>query len=59
MPSIFGRATGSHRPVFFHLLAFVLFTLTGVQMGLNLWYYAGIAVTGAALFLPAPDCQSP
>ncbi len=50
MPSIFGRTASFRIAVFFHLLAFVLFTLTGVQMGLNLWYYAGIAVTGAALF---------
>ena len=46
MPSIFGRTASFRIAVFFHLLAFVLFILTGVQMGLNLWYYAGIAVTG-------------
>jgi len=50
MPAIFGRRNGFRIAVFFHVLAFVLFTLTGLQQGLNLWYYAGLAVTGAALF---------
>ena len=50
MPSIFGRAASFRIAVVFHLLAFGLFTLTGVQMGLNFWYYAGIVITGAALF---------
>jgi 4-hydroxybenzoate polyprenyltransferase len=50
MPAIFGRRNGFRIAVFFHVLAFVLFTLTGLYQGLNLWYYAGLAVTGAALF---------
>lgn len=50
MPAIFGRRNGFRIAVFFHVLAFVFFTLTGLHQGLNLWYYAGLAVTGAALF---------
>jgi len=50
MPAIFGRRNGFRIAVFFHVLAFVLFTLTGLHQGLTLWYYAGLAVTGAALF---------
>lgn len=50
MPAIFGSSSSFRIAVVFHLLAFGLFTLTGLQMGLNFWYYAGIAVTGAALF---------
>jgi 4-hydroxybenzoate polyprenyltransferase len=50
MPAAFGRKTGFRIAVAFHGLAFFLFTLTGLRMGLNLWYYAGILVTGCALF---------
>lgn len=50
MPAMFGRQNGFRIAVAFHVLAFALFTLTGVLMGLNLWYYAGIVVTGCALF---------
>ena len=50
MPALFGRRNGFRVAVTFHVLAFLLFTLTGVQMGLNLWFYAGILVTGCALF---------
>jgi 4-hydroxybenzoate polyprenyltransferase len=50
MPAIFGRRNGFRIAVGFHVLAFALFTLTGRQMGLNFWYYAGIVLTGAALF---------
>ncbi|WP_028319424.1 UbiA-like polyprenyltransferase [Desulfobulbus elongatus] len=50
MPAIFGRRNGFRIAVAFHVLAFALFTLTGMQMGLNYWYYGGIAVTGFALF---------
>jgi len=50
MPAIFGRRNGFRVAVGFHVLAFGLFTLTGMQMGLNRWYYVGIAMTGAALF---------
>ncbi len=50
MPAVFGRRNGFRIAVVFHLLAFLLFVLTGLQMGLNLWFYAGIAITGGALF---------
>lgn len=36
--------------VIFHGVAFILFTPTGILMHLNGWYYAGIIITGAALF---------
>jgi 4-hydroxybenzoate polyprenyltransferase len=50
MPAIFGRQNGFRVAVAFHVIAFVLFILTGMQMVLNLWYFIGIAVTGGALF---------
>lgn len=50
MPAIFGRRNGFRIAVAFHVVAFCLFTLTGIQTGLNLWYYAGIGITGMALF---------
>ena len=50
MPAILGRENSFRLAVIFHGIAFILFTLTGMLMGLNAWYYAGIVVTGAALF---------
>ena len=50
MPAIFGRRNGFRVAVAFHAAAFALFILTGVQTGLNFWYYGGIAVTAIALF---------
>jgi 4-hydroxybenzoate polyprenyltransferase len=50
MPAIFGRQNGFRVAVAFHVIAFVLFILTGMQMVLNFWYFLGIAVTGGALF---------
>ncbi|MCL2790346.1 MAG: putative 4-hydroxybenzoate polyprenyltransferase [Desulfobulbus sp.] len=50
MPAIFGRRNGFRIAVIFHALAYALFILTGLQTGLNYWYYCGIAVTGVALF---------
>ena len=50
MPAAFGRAASFRLAVTFHILAFGLFILTGILMGLNGWYYAGIAVTDGALF---------
>jgi len=50
MPAIFGRRNGFRVAVAFHAAAFALFILTGVQTGLNSWYYGGIAVTAIALF---------
>ena len=50
LPSRFGRRRAFGLAVFFHVLAFILFAATGVFCGLNLFYYAGIIITGAALF---------
>nr|WP_321467969.1 UbiA-like polyprenyltransferase [uncultured Desulfobulbus sp.] len=50
MPAILGRKNSFRIAVFFHALAFVLFTFTGVLMQLNVWYYLGIGITAAALF---------
>jgi 4-hydroxybenzoate polyprenyltransferase len=49
MPSIFGRKNSFRIAVLFHLLAFVLFVLTGLITHLNFWYYLGSGVTGGAL----------
>jgi 4-hydroxybenzoate polyprenyltransferase len=50
LPSRFGRKNAFRMAVFFHVLAFLLFTATGIQTGLNFWYYIGLALTAAALF---------
>ncbi len=50
MPSIFGRENSFKIAVVFHMIAFILFTLTGIVSDLNVFYYIGITVTGAALF---------
>jgi 4-hydroxybenzoate polyprenyltransferase len=50
MPASFGRKNAFRMAVLFHLLAFVLFTLTGIFHGLNFIYFIGIALTGSALF---------
>jgi len=50
MPVFLGRKKTFGLAVTFHLLAFLFFTLTGWQQGLNFVYYIGIVLTGAALF---------
>ncbi len=50
LPSRLGRRNAFRLAVFFHLLAFVLFTVTGIQTGLNHFYYIGLALTAGALF---------
>lgn len=50
MPAILGRKRSFQLAVAFHVLAFVFFTLTGIVSGLNIFYFAGIALTGTALF---------
>ncbi len=50
MPASFGRHKAFRLAVFFHVLAFMLFTLTGYLQGLNFIYYIGIVLTGGALF---------
>ncbi len=49
MPAIFGRHNSFRIAGIFHALAFVLFTLAGILMHLNWWYFLGVAVTAAAL----------
>ena len=50
LPSRFGREKAFRMAVAFHLLAFGLFIMAGIQAGLHLLYYTGVAVTAAALF---------
>jgi 4-hydroxybenzoate polyprenyltransferase len=50
MPAALGRSSAFRLAVFFHVLAFALFTLTGYLQELNVVYYFGILLTGAALF---------
>jgi len=50
LPSRFGRRNAFRLAVFFHLIAFVLFTATGIWAGLNYFFYGGILLTGCALF---------
>ena len=50
LPSRLGRKNAFRLAVFFHLLAFVLFTATGIQSGLNHFYYIGLTLTAGALF---------
>jgi 4-hydroxybenzoate polyprenyltransferase len=50
MPAILGRKNAFRLAILFHLLAFLLFALTGWLQSLNVVYYLGIVLTGAALF---------
>jgi 4-hydroxybenzoate polyprenyltransferase len=50
LPSRLGRENAFRLAIGFHVLAFVLFTLTGAQARLNLCYYIGIVLTAAVLF---------
>jgi 4-hydroxybenzoate polyprenyltransferase len=50
LPARFGREQSFRLAVTLHLLAFILFVVTGLQAGLHLVYYLGVAVTAAALF---------
>ncbi len=50
LPARFGRRRAFHLAVFFHFLAFVFFTATGYVTQLNTYYYAGVLITGCALF---------
>ncbi len=50
LPSRLGRKNAFRLAVVFHVLAFVFFTLTGVQAHLNSWYYIGLVLTAGALF---------
>lgn len=50
LPARFGGRAAFRVAVGLHLLAFALFTATGLLTGLHWIYYLGIGVTGAALF---------
>lgn len=50
LPSKLGREGAFRLAVFFHLLAFIFFTITGIQRELNYFYYIGLALTAGALF---------
>ncbi len=49
LPSRLGKKNAFRLAGFFHILAFVLFTLTGVVAGLNIFYYVGIILAAGAL----------
>jgi len=48
LPARLGPSNAFRVAVVFHLLAFLLFTVTGVQMGLNYFYFLGLLLTAAA-----------
>jgi len=50
LPARFGREWAFRLAVAFHLAAFGLFVATGIQAGLHIIYYSGVAFTAAALF---------
>ncbi len=50
MPATLGRKRAFQLAVFFHVLAFFFFTLTGYQSELNVFYYGGLVLTAGALF---------
>jgi 4-hydroxybenzoate polyprenyltransferase len=50
LPARLGREKAFRLAVFFHIVAFIFFTVTGIVFGLNYFYYIGIALTAAALF---------
>lgn len=50
LPSLLGRTGAFKLAVFFHLLAFLFFTLTGIQTDLNYIYYIGLTGTAGVLF---------
>ncbi len=49
LPSRLGKKNAFRLAGFFHILAFVFFTLTGYQADLNIFYYLGIACAAGAL----------
>ena len=50
MPSRIGAGNAFCLARVFHVLAFVLFILAGIQAGLNAFYFIGIVLTAGALF---------
>ena len=51
LPARFGKKNALRLAGGFHILAFVFFTVTGYQAGLNIFYYLGIVSAAAALLL--------
>lgn len=49
LPAKLGKKNAFRLAGFFHCLAFVLFTVTGLSQGLNIFYYIGIVLTSGAL----------
>ena len=49
LPSRLGKLNAFRLAGLFHILAFVLFIITGWSQGLNVYYYIGIALTSGAL----------
>ena len=49
LPSRMGKKNAFRLAGGFHILAFVFFTLTGYQAGLNIFYYLGIVLASGAL----------
>lgn len=50
LPSKYGREGAFKLAVFFHLIAFVLFSWTGIHQDMGFIFYAGIILTALALF---------
>jgi 4-hydroxybenzoate polyprenyltransferase len=50
LPTRFGRENAFRIAILFHIIAFMLFILTGIISRLNYLYYIGIIFTGVALF---------
>lgn len=50
MPVLLGQRNAFRLAVFFHITAFVLFTVAGTQAKLNIVYFAGVLITAVILF---------
>ena len=50
LPSRLGAKRAFRLAAFFHVVAFILFAYTGVQAGLNIFYYIGVVLAAGALF---------
>lgn len=50
LPSRLGPRNAFRLAAVFHIVAFILFILTGVQAELNFFYFAGVALAAVALF---------
>jgi len=50
MPASFGRQRAFRLAVLFHALAFLLFLVTGLVVGLNYFFYIGLGLAACCLF---------